>query len=203
MSAAENSPNLGKILEISPFPWFINHQPARSSRLSPLPFKLVLIPLKFLGEHEQWTADGLKAVDYTPGFAGPPLVVAHAQSDDWYHQLPLGTSVYHPAYYGKIGNGDGHHRLQLARASGFHWLPAYPVPLRDARVIIDTWDGKPPVTKDQICQLFTNPNQVLSPTTTKWKFQGLDGQIRRAMEFLPNVFIPADHLRIPLEKIFF
>ena len=85
MSAAENGRNSGKILEVSPAPKFIDWQPARLSHLSPLPFKLVLIPLENLGEHEQWTPAGLAQVDYTPGFAGPPLVVAHAKSDDWYY----------------------------------------------------------------------------------------------------------------------
>lgn len=115
-------------------------RPARESRLSKLPLKVVFVDYRQIGTHEHIRHP--KAVDellrsiLEHGYQGPPLAVFQAGSDDWFDRSQTGDTL--TPQYGGLGIADGHHRLRAIATLAKQGL------LRDPMIPVQLIPGRCP-----------------------------------------------------------
>lgn len=61
---------------------------------------------------------------------------------------------------------DGHHRYNSMKRLGKRYIPAYLIDYRSEDIVVEPWDNRPPVTKDDVLRAaFTG--QKLPPKSSK------------------------------------
>lgn len=186
------------------------------SDLSPFATYILLVPPHLIGNHENTIGDPLKPniippghdhsgfadIDLSSGWHGPAVAVG-AQTPEIYENITNvlknrgGIGLMSELDYGTLVTLDGHHRLEMAIALGWEYIPVQLVPFPHESVVIGTWrdDG-----------YIWTPNMVLEcGQVSKWKapdkrtkFQivGTDGVLRRIRKVQPYVDIPLSNLTV-------
>lgn len=185
------------------------------SNLSPIDTYILLVPPHLIGNHEGTIGDplnptyvspgydrsGFAEIDLSTGWGGPALAVA-AQTPEIYknfdniliHNGRLG--LISELDYGTLVTLDGHHRLEMAIALRWKYIPIQLIPFPQHKsVILKTWNDDGYIwSPDTVIECGQVPNWKAPPKRTKFQMIGKDGIARRIRHLQPYVHIPLKNL---------
>lgn len=177
---------------------------------SPIETYILLVPPKLVGVHENTIGDpfnhnyvppghkhsGFAGIDLSNGWHGPAIAVA-AQTSKIYDDITNvlknkgGIGLLSELDYGTLITLDGHHRLEMAIALGWEYIPVQLIPFPHKNVVIGTWRDDGYIwTSNTVLECGQIPKWKAPEKRTKFQIKGKDDILRRIRNLQPLVHLP-------------
>lgn len=185
------------------------------SNLSPIDTHILLVPPHLIGIHEDTIGNpldptyippgqdhsGFAEINLSVGWGGPTVAVA-AQTPEIYEKITNvlkkrgGLGLLSELDYGALVTLDGHHRLEMAIALGWSFIPVQLIPFPHSKVVIGTWRDDGYVwNHNTVLDCGQIPKWKAPAKRTKFQMVGQDGVMRRIRNFQPRVDLPLSSLK--------